>query len=103
MGMKFRYVIYGDIYTVEEDNKGLAREEAVRKVEDLIRQLPSANLDSLVEFEDLLNGDKSQQQEVKMICQNCQKSVGKLVQVKDILGIIIGVCEECSVYFVLVV
>ena len=100
MGMKFRYIVYGDIYTVEEGNKSLAREEAVRKVEDIIRQLPSANLDSLVEFEDLLNGVTKGG---NVICQNCDKSVGSLIQVKNQEDKIIGVCDECSVHFILVV
>lgn len=98
--MRFRYVFYGDIYTVENEDKGLAMQEAERKVEEITKQLPNATLDSLDLLSDLLNGITKRG---NMICQNCQKSVGSLVQVKDVLGIIIGVCEECSVHFKLVV
>lgn len=37
-----------------------------------------------------------------MICQSCDKSVGSLTQVKTHDGEIIGVCEECEMYYEIV-
>lgn len=60
MSLRFRYVIYGDIFTNEENDKGLAREEAERKLDNITHQLPNAHIDSLDLLDDILKGNNKE-------------------------------------------
>jgi|24BtaG_2_1085350.scaffolds.fasta_scaffold08708_2 hypothetical protein len=51
--MRFRYVIYGDIFTEEREDKTIAREEAQKKLEEKAMTI-GGNIDSLDLLEDLL-------------------------------------------------
>ena len=53
--MRYRYVLWGDINTQEQENKGLALEEAQRIAEEKANEI-GANVDSVELLEDIKRG-----------------------------------------------
>ena len=53
--MRVRYVLWGDYYTEETEDKDLARKEAQRIVEEKAMEI-GANVDSVDILEDIIKG-----------------------------------------------
>lgn len=54
--MRFRFVIYGDYHTEENEDVEVAREEARLEIEERMKCIPNCTLDSLQTTEEVLHG-----------------------------------------------
>lgn len=54
--MRFRYVVYGDVYTEEDNDVEKARAEAQAMVEELTAEIPNCYTSSLLTMTELKEG-----------------------------------------------